>query len=285
MNMTRRLLFFGGAALTATMWLGPDLSAQETPGLTDQIELQQAPPAGQTGQVPPGRERRGGRGGRGTVIRPVDGKCPAHTALIGPDECSRIVPPVNGECPPGTTLQRPGSCMFPEFDAPSILDYRPRSTLVVEEHLVPRAKYPVVDIHSHLGVSELNIEQTIKEMDALNLQILVNLSGGSQPDQVKGRVDFIKGTKYADRFFVFANVNWNQPDAPGWAEKAVADLEAAVKNGAIGLKIAKNLGLQAQMTDGSLVKVNSPLLKPIWDLCARLNIPDRLQERAVDLDQ
>src|SRR5215213_9852130 len=248
MNIPRRIFLFGVAALIAVMWLAPDMTAQQTTG------------------------GRGGRGGR-EVIRPVDGKCPANTALVGPDECSRIVPPVNGECPAGTTLQRPGSCMFPEFSAPSILDYRPRSTLVVDEHMVPRAKYPVIDIHSHLGVSELNIEQTIKEMDALNLQVLVNLSGGTQPDQIKGRVDFIKGTKYGNRLFVFANVNWDRPDAPGWAAKAVADLEAAVRNGAIGLKVAKSLGLQSQMSDGSLVKVNSPLLKPIWELCARLNIP------------
>jgi len=216
---------------------------------------------------------RGGRGGRGAAIRPVDGKCPAGTMMIAPDQCSRTVPPVNGECPPGSTLQRPGRCMLPEFEAPSILDYRPRSTLVVEEHLVPRAKYPVIDIHSHLRITEANIEQTIREMDALNLQVLVNLSGGSDPAQVKSRVDTIKGSPYASRFAVFANVNWDRPDAPGWADKAVADLEAAVRNGAIGLKIAKNLGLQAVKTDGTLVKVNDPLLKPIWETCARLNIP------------
>ena len=37
------------------------------------------------------------------------------------------------ECPPGTTEVRPGSCQAPEFPAPSILDYRPRSTLVTAE--------------------------------------------------------------------------------------------------------------------------------------------------------
>lgn len=270
MSDVKRMLWLSAGVLVvvgAAIATGPDVTAEQ-PG-ADAVQAAAGRAGGAQGQ-PPGQGR--GRG-RGAVITPVDGKCPAGTALVAPDQCSRIVPPVNGECPAGTTLQRPGSCMFPEFPAPSILDYRPRSTLVVDEHLVPRAKYPVIDIHSHHGVSELNLEQTIKEMDELNLRILVNLSGGANPDQVKQRVDYIKSTKYADRFAVFANVNWNQPDAPGWAAKAVADLEAAVKNGAIGLKIAKGLGLQNQKTDGSLVKVNDPLLKPIWDACARLNIP------------
>jgi len=195
-----------------------------------------------------GQGRGGGRGG-GVQIQPGE------------------------ECPPGMTMTRPQRCQAPEFPAPSILDYRPRNTLVSEEHLVPKAKYPFVDIHSHTGPNDNNIEQLIREMDAMNLRVLVNLSGGSDPAQVKQRVDYIRASKYPDRFRVFANVNWNNPDAPGWAEKAVADLEGAVKNGAIGLKIAKGLGLQNRKTDGSRLKVDDPLLKPVWDACARLGIP------------
>jgi predicted TIM-barrel fold metal-dependent hydrolase len=183
------------------------------------------------------------------------------------------VPPVDGECPPGTTLARPNQCRTPEFPAPSILDYRPKSTLVVEEHLVPRAKYPVVDVHNHTSITANNLDQMIADMDALNLQVLVNLSGGSDPNSVKTKVDFIRSSPYPDRFRVFANVSWDGAGGPGWAEKAVADLEAAVANGAVGLKIAKGLGLQAKKADGSRLHVDDPVLKPVWDLCARLDIP------------
>ena len=53
------------------------------------------------------------------------------------------------ECPPGTTEIRPRSCMAPEVPAPSILDYRPQSTLVAPAHMVPKAKYPAIDFHGH----------------------------------------------------------------------------------------------------------------------------------------
>jgi predicted TIM-barrel fold metal-dependent hydrolase len=177
------------------------------------------------------------------------------------------------ECPPGTTEWRPLSCRAPEFPAPSILDYRPRSTLVVAEHQVPKAKYPVIDSHNHTTINADNIETMIQQMDALNLRVLVNLSGGSNPADVKTKVDFIRRSKYPDRFRVFANVNWNGAGGPGWAEKAVADLEAAVQHGAIGLKIAKGLGLDAKKFDGTRLKVDDPALTPVWDLCAKLNIP------------
>ncbi len=37
----------------------------------------------------------------------------------------------------------------PTLPPPSITEYQPRSTLVVPENPVPRAKYPVVDLHGH----------------------------------------------------------------------------------------------------------------------------------------
>ena len=39
--------------------------------------------------------------------------------------------------------------MGPEAPAPSILDYRPKSTLVTPAHMVKTAKYPAIDYHGH----------------------------------------------------------------------------------------------------------------------------------------
>jgi predicted TIM-barrel fold metal-dependent hydrolase len=176
------------------------------------------------------------------------------------------------ECPEGTTEVRLGRCQKPELPAPSIVDYRPKSTVVAEAHPVPRAKFPVVDSHSHLRITPENIDQTIKEMDALNLRVLVNLTGGSG-DGLKQLVQTIRTSKYADRFRVFANVNWNGAGGPGWKEKEIAALEQAFKDGAIGLKVAKNLGLSARKADGTRLKVDDPDLDPIWQTAARHNVP------------
>ena len=176
------------------------------------------------------------------------------------------------ECPPGTTEVRRGRCQKPELAPPSIVDYRPKSTVVAEEHLVPRAKFPVVDSHSHLRITPQNIDQTIKEMDALNLRVLVNLSGGSG-DTLKQLVETIRTSRYPDRFRVFANVNFDGAGGPGWKEKEVAALEQAFKDGAIGLKIFKNLGQSAKKADGSRLRVDDPDLDPIWQTAARHNAP------------
>src|SRR6187402_2066004 len=74
------------------------------------------------------------------------------------------------ECPPGTTEVRPNSCQAPSEPAPSILDYRPRSTLVTAEHKVPKAKFPVIDVHSHQGqLTQESMKALVATMDPLNL--------------------------------------------------------------------------------------------------------------------
>jgi uncharacterized protein len=176
------------------------------------------------------------------------------------------------QCPPGTTEARHLSCAPPASPAPSILDYRPRSTVVAAAHLVPKAKFPVVDVHSHTTATAQNMPKLITEMDALNLRVLVNLSGGDAA-AVKQKVEAINGSPYKDRFRVFANVEWNGAGGPGWQEKALADLRQAAKNGAIGLKVFKGLGLSDKKADGTRIPVDDPALDPVWDLAGELNIP------------
>ena len=176
------------------------------------------------------------------------------------------------ECPPGMTEVRPGRCQAPEKPPPSIVDYRPKSTVVATEHLVPKAKFPVVDIHNHTGVNAENVAQLIKEMDALNLRVMVNLSGGSG-DRLRQSVQFVRDSPYKDRFRVFANVSWNGAGTPEWRQKEVAALRQAIADGAIGLKVFKGLGLSNTKADGSRLPIDDPALDPIWQVCAELNVP------------
>src|SRR5919205_619870 len=79
----------------------------------------------------------------------------------------------------GALQNRPGANRQPEFPVPSITDYKPHSTLVVPQHPVPRAKFPVIDVHSHQStpISPSEFARVVQGMDANNLRLLVNLSG------------------------------------------------------------------------------------------------------------
>ena len=60
----------------------------------------------------------------------------------------------------------------------SFEEYEPISSLVVEENLTKRAKFPFVDVHSHLwDMPVRDLDKLVGEMDELNMVYIVNLSG------------------------------------------------------------------------------------------------------------
>ena len=179
-------------------------------------------------------------------------------------------------CPAGTTEVRPGNCEAPREAPPSILDYRPKSTLVTPAHIVKAAKYPAIDFHGHpneLIASEQGLETLHKALDGLNVRVMVaadNLSGGELRDAVAA---IRASNAMRDRVRVLAGIDFNDV-GPGWAERAVKQLDADVAAGAVGVgEISKSLGLSIRKRDGSRLHIDDPALDPIWDECARLGIP------------
>jgi predicted TIM-barrel fold metal-dependent hydrolase len=180
---------------------------------------------------------------------------------------------VVGAQPPGARGR--GGDRQPELPPPSIRDYKPRSTLVVPQHPVPRAKFPVIDVHGHppSPTDPASYERVVKAMDALNLGLIVYSGNDNYSERVAPLVAAIKQSPYPSRMAVFTNIRFRDV-GPGFGRQAVAQLEADVKAGAIGLgEIMKGFGLTARKADGSRLKLDDPELDPIWEACARLNIP------------
>jgi predicted TIM-barrel fold metal-dependent hydrolase len=179
---------------------------------------------------------------------------------------------------PGQLRPRPAEGREPEFPPPTIREYKPRSTLVVPEHLVPRSKFPVVDMHGHpFGgpnpVTAADYEKIVKAMDGINVQLMVNVSGATG-DRLTQILDLIKRSPYPDRMVIFTNINFRDPVGPGFGATTAKHIEDDVRHGAKGLgEILKNFGLTAKKTDGSRLHLDDPELDPIWETCARLNIP------------
>jgi predicted TIM-barrel fold metal-dependent hydrolase len=181
----------------------------------------------------------------------------------------------------------------------SIEEYQPKSTLVVPEHVVKRAKYPFIDVHNHqYDLTPEKVDKLVSDMDGINLRIMVNLSGG-YGKQLQQNVWILK-QRYPGRFVVFANMDFSNIDAPDYPERVAKQLEEDVKNGAQGLKIFKNFGMDLKDTKGQRIHVDDPRFHLVWDLCARLKIPvlihtaepwsffqpqDRFNERWLELKQ
>ena len=166
------------------------------------------------------------------------------------------------------------SARQPTVPPPSITEYQPRSTLVVPEHEVPRAKFPVVDFHGHPPnlSSTQAIRDVVDAMDALNIQVMVQ-ARPSSGERLTRQIEAVRAAGYADRFVFFASLDLNDV-GPGSGARIAAQLEEDVRAGATGIgEIMKSFGLTTRKADGSRLALDDPELEIVWETAGRLGIP------------
>ena len=169
-----------------------------------------------------------------------------------------------------------------------LTDYEPKSMLQVRETRVERARFPVVDIHTHISFSaksengielapERNYLGTAEEllavMERKNLRAMVNLTGGFDNGLVGAVTKYDKA--FPGRFYTFTEPSYSKFLEPNYPRLQADAIERAHGAGARGLKILKTLGLylRENITSGKLVKIDDPRFDPMWDACGQLNMP------------
>ncbi|MGI9540680.1 MAG: amidohydrolase family protein [Flavobacteriaceae bacterium] len=154
-----------------------------------------------------------------------------------------------------------------------IEEYSPKSTLVVPQNFIKKAKFPFIDVHNHQFDMPLkNLSKLVSEMDNLNMAFMINLSG-FRGIYLRKSLENIQNNA-PTRFGLFLNIDFETiDDDDDFAEKQVALIDSAVAVGVMGLKVYKSLGLTDKDNDGNRIAVNDPRLAPVWDACGANKIP------------
>jgi predicted TIM-barrel fold metal-dependent hydrolase len=155
-------------------------------------------------------------------------------------------------------------------------DWEPRPMLVTKATTVDKPRFPVIDIHNHLGggrqfLTPERVQRYLTEMEEAGVRTVVNLDGG-WGDRLKETIAALEGT-HPGRFLTFALVNFDGIDDDGWSEREAKRLEESFQAGAKGLKIDKRLGLGWRYKSGKLMPVDDPKLDAVWAMCAKHKRP------------
>ena len=155
-------------------------------------------------------------------------------------------------------------------------DFHPKSMLHVKQTPVSRAKFPVIDMHQHVndarGIGDrVPPQELVQRMDLLNIKSMVILTGGWGEQLQKVMDEMAK--PYPGRFMVFTQPDWSKIDDTNFSDLMVRQLDDAVRRGARGYKILKELGLGIKDKTGKLVTVDDARMDPVWEECGRLGIP------------
>jgi predicted TIM-barrel fold metal-dependent hydrolase len=155
-------------------------------------------------------------------------------------------------------------------------DWEPRSMLVTKQTIVETPRFPVIDVHNHLGggkdrLTPERVARYLEEMDAAGVRTVVNLDGGwgDQLHETLAALD----QAHPGRFLTFALLDFDGLDEPGWSERELKRLEESFRAGARGLKIHKTLGLGYRDRKGKIVPVDDPRFDPLWAACGRNKRP------------
>ena len=155
-------------------------------------------------------------------------------------------------------------------------DWEPRSMLKTKASIVEKPRFPVIDIHNHLGggkqsLTAERVEKYLAEMNEAGVRSVVNLDGGWD-DRLKETLAALD-VAHPGRFYTFALVNFDGIDDDDWTDREVARLEAGFAAGARGLKIDKRLGLRWKYASGKVMPVDDPKLDRIWATCGKHKRP------------
>ncbi|MDC6366807.1 MULTISPECIES: amidohydrolase family protein [Flavobacteriaceae] len=152
--------------------------------------------------------------------------------------------------------------------------YKPKSIYNIPKHHVSKAKYPVIDMHSHAyAKTEDEIAQWVERMDSLGIQktIILSYQTGKAFDSIYNLY-----SKYNGRFDVWCGFDYTGYNETGWSQKAIKELERCYAVGARGIGELgdKGIGLMySRPTKAPGLHINDPRIQPLLKRCGELGMP------------
>ena len=152
-------------------------------------------------------------------------------------------------------------------------DYRPKSIYKIPVTEVAKAKYPIIDMHSHpYAKTPAEIDAWVKNMDEVGVEktMILTMSTGGEFDEI-----FRKYSKYPDRFEMWCGFDFAGYDKPGFGPAAVKELERCRQAGARGVGEIhdKGKGLRSGKSNAAGMHPDDARMDPLFEKCGELGMP------------
>ena len=152
-------------------------------------------------------------------------------------------------------------------------DYRPKSIYKIPVTQIDKAKYPIIDMHSHpYAETAEQIDEWVKTMDAVGVQktVILTMTTGKEFDDI-----YRKYSKYVDRFEMWCGLDLSGYNKPGFGPAAVKELERCQQIGARGVGEIhdKGSGLVSGKSQAPGMHPDDPRMDALWERCGELGMP------------
>jgi uncharacterized protein len=152
-------------------------------------------------------------------------------------------------------------------------DYRPKSIYKIPVTGIPKAKFPVIDMHTHpYAKTEPAIAAWVRNMDEVGIEkaMILTMTTGAEFDEI-----YRKYAKYPERFEVWCGFDFTGYDKPGFGPAAVKELERCRQVGARGVGEIhdKGQGLRSGKSKATGMHPDDPRMDSLWEKCGELGMP------------
>jgi len=153
-------------------------------------------------------------------------------------------------------------------------DFRPVSIYNIPKTKIFKARFPVIDVHSHpYAKSQDELEQWVKTMDSVGIEktIIQTYATGARFDSL---LKIYSG--YGNRFEIWCGFDYTGYKEEDWSERALKELNRCYKLGATGVGELgdKGLGLfYSYPTPAYGMHIDDPRMQPLIKRCGELNMP------------
>jgi uncharacterized protein len=152
-------------------------------------------------------------------------------------------------------------------------DYRPKSIYEIPVTEIDKAKYPIIDMHSHpYAKTAQQIEEWVKTMNEVGVQktVILTMAIGAEFDEI-----YRKYSKYPERFEMWCGLDLSGYNKPGFGPAAVKELERCHQAGARGVGEIhdKGSGLVAGKSKAPGMHPDDARMDAVWEKCGELGMP------------
>ncbi len=167
------------------------------------------------------------------------------------------------------------SFLFGQSNPENLLlkNYRPKNIYNIKKSIIKKAKYPIIDMHSHAFISsEKELDEWVQTMDLLGIEktIILTKSYGREFDSLSSFF-----SKYPEKFILYCGFDYIGYDKPGFGPAAIKELNRCFKEGAKGVGELgdKGKGLFYCNPPAWGMHIDDPRMDALLDECAKLHMP------------
>jgi uncharacterized protein len=151
-------------------------------------------------------------------------------------------------------------------------DYRPIPLYKIPVTGIERAKFPIIDMHSHpYAKTPQQIDEWVKNMDEVGVKktIILTMTTGKEFDAISREY-----SRHGDHFEMWCGLDFTAYNQPGFAPAAIKELERCRDVGARGVGEIhdKGKGLRSGKSSAPGMHPDDPRMDALWEKCGELGL-------------